>query len=1007
MELEAVASVVIEKLKDMLSDEKADKRVIQKLKDMLSDEITNKRVIEEALEKLKRVIADTDEEQRNSEEFKKWAEECLRSLYYVEDTVESFALGVARQKKKWAFLINHSSVLKNFRACQKLRRKMKRIPSDIKRVIDKKSKDTGKQHTCSNGTTTHMGDQNGDAAENGDIKDHNNEDSAESKVRVQQHSYSMIPEDHPIDKIPLRCVPNKFLMFDRKKYATLKYTNSCDEEEVEIDKKPQRCVSDKSLMLDREKQAKLMYTNSYDEEELDIFDIRQDVHDLVERLTKTADDGRALIVQIDGEMGSGKTTLARAVYGSRNIKKHFGSGCAWVTISKESNESDVLRNLLKQVGNSNDYADLTPEELPNRLLECLNRKKYLIVLDDVQSDQWEGLKTVFSDSQNGSTLLLTTTTTVNPMWCVSSLQNVKSLGQRYSWSLFLKKAGWDTWEESSEHEVLKQRILGVCNCLPLNIVLLGSLLSTKENSDRLDYLQKILKSQTNWKTEDIVSLSYTHLPYHLKLCVLYLVLFPKEYDIPVRRLLRLWLSEGFVERKPNIFPEDVVQENFNDLVKRSMIQISKLRSDGSPRRCRLLGVLHDYLLPKAQNISLFHVHCSTSSGEDLVPWNVRRLVEHASSKNIYSDASRLEHLCSYLSFNFQRKDTPAKEVGSLLSRIIDKGFGLLRVLDLEGVYKPSLPLNLGDLFHLRYLGLRWTFLDALPSSVGDLPYLETLDVKHTNINNLPTSMWKLKHLRHLNLSHMRLDMPKHSDRNSLPELLTLWGLSVDGESPVKNGLDRLLHLREAGITFCLSNCEDLLNWISDLTSLQSLRLRSKNDVGHPSDFGKQPLSLSRLSKLSHLNLLGELPKLPENLPQGLKLITLSLSKLTEDPMPILGKLPQLNVLRLLSDSYMGKKIVCPQGGFEELRVLKLWNLKNLEEWNVEERAMEKLKEINIRCCNKLMSIPSTLMKQRSLKELVITNMHEEFKQNVKKLMSGSMLIIFLWQVTPTCSLLRF
>ncbi|PHT32713.1 hypothetical protein CQW23_29050 [Capsicum baccatum] len=254
-------------------------------------------------------------------------------------------------------------------------------------------------------------------------------------------------------------------------------------------------------------------------------------------------------------------------------------------------------------------------------------------------------------------------------------------------------------------------------------------------------------------------------------------------------------------------------------------------------------------------------------------------------------------------------------------------------------------------------------------------------------------MWKLKHLRHLNLSHIRLDMPKHSDRYSLPKLLTLWGLSVDDKIPVKNGLDQLCHLREAGITFCLNNCKDLLNWISGLTSLQSLRLRSKNDVGHPSHFGGKPLSLSSLSKLSHLNLLGKLPKLPENLPQGLKVLTLSLSKLTEDPMPILGKLRQLNVLRLLSDSYMGKKMVCPQGGFEELRVLKLWNLKNLEEWNMEERSMEKLKEINIRCCNKLMSIPSGLMKQRSLKELVITNMHEEFIQTIKRLMRNRDVIL--------------
>ncbi|KAG5573600.1 hypothetical protein H5410_063366 [Solanum commersonii] len=868
MELAAVASVVVEKLK-------------------MSDEITDKTVIEETLIKMRCVIADTNEEQRNSDEFKSWAEKCLRSLYYVEDTVESFTLGIARQNRKWGFLMNHSLVPKNLMACQKLRRKIKRIPSDIKRVIDEKPKGTGKQHACSNGTTTYMGDQN---------------------RAMAQCSYATIPERDE-EELVLE-VDRKPLRLDHEKQAKLMSTN-----------KPLRCSSDRSVRLDRETEARLMYTNSYADEELEMFDIRQEVHDLVKRLIKTADKGRDRIVEIAGELGSGKTTLARAVYGRREIKKHFKSGCAWVTISKESNKSDVLQNLLKQLGESKDAVDLATNELETKLLKWLIGKNYLIVLDDVQSDQmWEGLQSVFLDNRNGSILLLITTT-VNPMYCVSPLNYIqkKTLSEEYSWNLFLKKAGWDTWEEGKEHQVLKDRVLKVCCGLPLNTVLLGSMLSTEGDTTRFHYLQKILCR--NWKTKDIVSISYTNLPDHLKLCVLYLVLFPKEYDIPVRRLFRLWLSEGFVNPKPHKFPEDVVQENFDYLVKRSLIQISKFRSDDSPRRCRLLGVLHDYLLPNAQNIRLFHVHSSTST-EDSFPLNVRRLVEHASSKNIYSDASRFEHLRSYLSFNFQMKDIPAKEVGILLSRVITKGFGLLRVLDLEGVYKPSLPENLGDLFHLRYLGLRWTFLDALPSSVGDLPYLETLDVKHTNINNLPTSIWKSKKLRHLNLSHIRLDMPKHSDTDSLPTLLTLWGLSVDDDSPVKNGLDRLRNLREAGITFCLlENCDHLLNWISNLTSLQSLRLRSIDDVGHPSHF--------------------------------------------EDPMPILGKLQHLNVLRLLSDSYMKNEMLCPQGGFKELRVLKLWNLKNLEKWNVEEAAMEKLKEINIRCCNKLMSIRKTEEKTKS------------------------------------------
>ena len=82
-----------------------------------------------------------------------------------------------------------------------------------------------------------------------------------------------------------------------------------------------------------------------------------------------------------------------------------------------------------------------------------------------------------------------------------------------------------------------------------------------------------------------------------------------------------------------------------------------------------------------------------------------------------------------------------KEIDGFLSLVIGQKFGLLRVLDLERVYKSKLPNNMGKLFLLfRYLGLRWTFLDTLPYSVGELPYLETLDVKHTYISSLPSSI---------------------------------------------------------------------------------------------------------------------------------------------------------------------------------------------------------------------------------------------------------------------------
>ncbi|KAA8535806.1 hypothetical protein F0562_030874 [Nyssa sinensis] len=580
---------------------------------------------------------------------------------------------------------------------------------------------------------------------------------------------------------------------------------------------------------------------------------------------------------------------------------------------------------------------------------------------------------------------------------VTELMNQPPLSQRDSWVLFLNQAGLDL-EESNRNifSDCMQKIMEICRGVRQNIVLLGGLIWAKKvtNHDELfDALKEVQENcpqpqpQPHTSSEIDIDIHilwwcYNHLrDHHSKVCLLYLSLFPKTYEIPVRRLLRLWLAEGFVKRSPKKIQdeEDAVQEYFEDLVNRNMIEISKLRSDGSERRCHLSVFLHDNLLSKAHYNYLFHVHDNTHGCEP-APSVIRRMVEHGDIDNgPLNDPSKLGDLRSYLSFNIPKKDTPARKVGNFVNKTIGKrGFGLLRVLDLEGAYKPSLPEKLGDLVHLRYLGLRWTFLDALPSSIGNLPYLETLDVKHTCINSLPKSIWKLKHLRHLNLNNNHLDMPV-----SLPtqQLITLWGLVVD-DKRVNNVVKRFTELRELGITFNLSsNQESLVDWIAESTDLQSLRLRSKDEMGRPSKLILKPLS--NLKKLSHLNLLGNLTKQPKerDFPPNVKVVTLSVSDLKEDPMPTLAKLPNLTVLRLLKDSYRGQRMECPPQGFAKLRVLKLWMLKELEEWDVKEGGFQSLKELNIRYCLKLKNIPLRVLKLRSLEELTLTSMPDRIREH--------------------------
>jgi hypothetical protein len=290
--------------------------------------------------------------------------------------------------------------------------------------------------------------------------------------------------------------------------------------------------------------------------------------------------------------------------------------------------------------------------------------------------------------------------------------SVKNISEEESWTMFLKKAGKEKEAEQIE-PLVKDKMLNICKGLPLNIVLMAGLLMTK----RPTRWAGSLTIDHDQHADDILNLCYNDLTINSKLCLLYMSLFPKDYDIPVQRLLRLWLAEGFVKRRSrrsqHPLPEDLVQKCFDELVDRNIIQITKLKSDNSPRQCRLVPVFHDYLLSKAQDISLFYIHRNSENYENAAgTFGVRRMVQHLSTTGAFDHQQSQRKsptfdpslLRSYISFNFQHKDMPEREVGLLLCQVISRNFSLLRVLDLDGVCQPSLPNKLGHLRHLRYLG---------------------------------------------------------------------------------------------------------------------------------------------------------------------------------------------------------------------------------------------------------------------------------------------------------------
>ncbi|KAK1384117.1 hypothetical protein POM88_021852 [Heracleum sosnowskyi] len=73
---------------------------------------------------------------------------------------------------------------------------------------------------------------------------------------------------------------------------------------------------------------------------------------------------------------------------------------------------------------------------------------------------------------------------------------------------------------------------------------------------------------------DTLEFSYSHLPQHLKPCFLSFGAFPEDNDIPVRKLLWLWIAAGFIyQDSAKKTLEDAAEQYLMDLIRRSLVVV--------------------------------------------------------------------------------------------------------------------------------------------------------------------------------------------------------------------------------------------------------------------------------------------------------------------------------------------------------------------------------------------------------------------------------------------------
>ena len=159
---------------------------------------------------------------------------------------------------------------------------------------------------------------------------------------------------------------------------------------------------------------------------------------IIELLLEPNDEENLSVIPIVGIGGLGKTTLAQFVYNDENVNKHFELKM-WVCVS-DSFELKIIVEKIIASATGKKPEDLHIDQLQKFLRENIDKKKYLLVLDDVWNEshnKWDELKRLLMGGAKVSKIIITTRVQlVAKITSPVSIYTLKGLSEDESWSLF-------------------------------------------------------------------------------------------------------------------------------------------------------------------------------------------------------------------------------------------------------------------------------------------------------------------------------------------------------------------------------------------------------------------------------------------------------------------------------------------------------------------------------------------------------------------------------------------
>ncbi|KAL3511605.1 hypothetical protein ACH5RR_024322 [Cinchona calisaya] len=746
---------------------------------------------------------------------------------------------------------------------------------------------------------------------------------------------------------------------------------------------------------------------------------------VAELLKESGRENRAFdTICILGMGGIGKTTLAQLAYHCGEVEDHFDQ-MMWVCVSEPFEELRVAKAIVEQLeGQAPNLCEL--ESVLGRLRDYIKGNKFLLVLDDVWTEEYERLEPLINSlncGAPGSKVLVTTRNEKVAKIMDSSILRLGELTEQDCWSLFSQIAFSErSQKECEELEDIGRRIAKKCRGLPLAAKTMGCLMRFKNSAQ--DW-KNVLESDT-WDLEarkgifPPLLLSYYDLPSPVKLCFSYCANFPQDFEIEADNLIKLWMAQSYLRSTRNVEMEAIGKEYLDILITRSFFQVKKDKGRDGVIRLRM----HDMVLELAQNLRseshvmeidrglVLRINSSCGKARHLTLIRSEDFPLPASIGNI-------EKLHTFWVQSFYDSPPIISEVDKISPDLLNQ-LVQLKALDLSRNRLGELPKEIQKLMNLRYLNLSHNPFWELPETVCELYNLQTLKlVACDHLRRIPQGIHKLRNLRHLEIDRTASLKTLPKGIGKLPSLQTLTKF-VLADSVSTDGEETICRIGDLNSLNTLRGCLKIegLGHVAHADEAEKAELKNKKYLADLHlDFNPQLQAGARTDVADALEVHTDLQSLHisfyggDRLPHWMTSLT-NLRKLRLQDCPTLSSLPPLGRLPSLENLYMENMHALKHIGaeffggsgtnhstqtngavaassaaaviiFPKLKKLKFSCISSWEEWEVysKERGAEagnlsimpQLSCLKLSDCSKLKALPDPLLQMSPIRKLYIHN----------------------------------